>query len=214
MDNHRAALWCWLQELNLNSQHSLFHIDQHTDSLQSRLDEWMDHLPSWSAGIEEYLDKSYKNEFGEREVIRWDNYLSIYFREFGSNLETCYFATHGDGDDPNHHHVMKAELWDMPNNMEYWLNQSSSPWIVNIDLDYFFWDNEGDTEVMVSDAFLSRTFRPLKDAIGSGKAVVTTICLTPDPPFTGGWEATELLAHKLLKILGMEFELPKPPSKQ
>ena len=52
MDNHRAALWCWLQELDLSKPHSLIHIDRHTDTLQSQMDQWLENLPDWSAGID------------------------------------------------------------------------------------------------------------------------------------------------------------------
>ncbi|MEN8132288.1 MAG: UPF0489 family protein [Pseudomonadota bacterium] len=212
MDNHRAALWCWLQELDLNAPHSLFHIDRHTDTLQSRLDEWMKHLPSWSSSLEEYLTHSYKFEMGTVPVIRWDNYLSIYFEEFGAKLDRCYFATHRDGDDPNHDRVSIVEFWDLPRNLEYWLRDRDVPWIVNIDLDYFFWNSGENTGVMVSDDYLKETFTPLRHAIDDGTVAVTTICLTPDPPLTSGWKATEKLAAELLAILGMDFKLPKEPS--
>lgn len=207
MDNHRAALWCWLQELDLTSKHSLFHIDRHTDCLQSRMEEWLPHLPSWSAGIEEYLDKGYLTNLGEHKTIRWDNYLSIYFHEFGDNLDKCFFATR-EGDKPNYRNVINAALWNMPSNMDYWLHTSASPWIVNIDLDYFFWNCEENTDVMVSETYLNRTFLPLRAALEQGEIAVITICLTPDPPFTGGWEAAELLANRLLNILGLDFKLP------
>lgn len=36
MDNHRAALWCWQQAVDLYSQsHSLLHIDRHYDALRA-----------------------------------------------------------------------------------------------------------------------------------------------------------------------------------
>ena len=87
MDNHRAALWCWLQELDLEEPHSLIHIDRHTDTLQSRLDDWMQHLPSWSDDIDTYLAQTHRIGAHDCPVIRWDNYLSIYLREFGNSSQ-------------------------------------------------------------------------------------------------------------------------------
>ena len=29
MDNHRAAMWCWLQHVDPGQAHSLFHMDRH-----------------------------------------------------------------------------------------------------------------------------------------------------------------------------------------
>jgi hypothetical protein len=37
MDNHRDALWCWLQHLIPGKEYNLFHIDRHFDMLDSRI---------------------------------------------------------------------------------------------------------------------------------------------------------------------------------
>ena len=132
MDNHRAALWCWLQELDLTAPHSLIHIDRHPDALQSRLDEWLKHLPSWAAGIDAYLGKTYRSDGFDCPVIRWDNYLSIYLREFGNSLTTFRCLTHEDGDSPNFGHPMYSSPWELPENLSYWLAEREAPWIVNI----------------------------------------------------------------------------------
>lgn len=46
MDNHRAALWCWLQHIDPKQRYSLFHVDQHYDTLASRMTTWLDNLPA------------------------------------------------------------------------------------------------------------------------------------------------------------------------
>jgi len=145
MDNHRAALWCRLQQLDLKSAHSFFHIDRHFDCLASRTNEWLVHLPqSWGdLSIQEYLNHSYvMHDLGPRikvPLFRWDNYVSIYLAVFGAALQRCYFATHDDGDRPNFQRACHPLLWELPSNLKFWLNeQGTKPWIVNIDLDYFF----------------------------------------------------------------------------
>lgn len=210
MDNHRAALWCWLQKIDLNSSHSILHIDRHTDTLQSRLDEWLDNLPSLQCDlqIDEYLDHKYKCDHYSPQVFRWDNYLSIYLAKFGTNIDKCYFATHNDGDLPNYKNVLKADIWAIPENLGYWLNTDNKPWVVNIDLDYFFWQACEHPDIMVSDNFLSVCFEALKDKIKTGDVAVTTISLTPHEIFTGGWENSEKLAYKILNHLGVDFKLP------
>ena len=207
MDNHRAALWCWLQRLDLNRPHSLIHIDRHTDTLQSRMNEWLQNLPNWSAGISDYLGAEYKCGSDMCPVIQWGNYLSIYLHEFGQNLKTLRFLTHNDGDPPNHDSPMFSQIWDLPDNLSYWLNEAAAPWIVNIDLDYFYCATSSGLEIMISDEFLTATFRGLKEAIDRGVVGVVTICLTPDT-FTAGWKSTEELAARIMDILGMEFQLP------
>lgn len=213
MDNHRSALWCWLQEVDLISSHSIFHIDRHTDCLQSRLDEWLDHLPaSWKLSIEEYLSHSYQADTPSGKintpVFRWDNFLSIYLSVFGKQIAECYFATHDDGDKPNHDHVMKSEVEYLPGNFDYWLNERDKPWIVDIDLDYFFYKDDEGYKVMVSDEYLDTLFKCLRNKIDAGIVTAVTVALTPCEEFTGGWEASEKLAQRVLKIMDIEFSLP------
>ncbi|MCL7488946.1 MAG: UPF0489 family protein [Desulfobulbaceae bacterium] len=213
MDNHRAALWCWHQEIDLRSSHSIFHIDRHTDCLQSKLDEWLAHLPSsWTLSIEEYMSHSYQADtpIGKdyTPVFRWDNFLSLYLSEFGKYISRCYFATHDDGDKPNHARVMKSEVESLPGNFDYWLNGRDKPWIVDIDLDYFFYRDDEGYKVMVSDEYLDTLFKCLRSKIDAGVVVAVTIALTPCEEFTGGWEASEKLAQRVLKIMDIEFRLP------
>ena len=72
MDNHRVALWCWLQELDLTKQHSLVHIDRHTDTRQSNLVETLNSLPLWDCGLFEYLEHEFAYSGNVQKVITWD----------------------------------------------------------------------------------------------------------------------------------------------
>lgn len=208
MDNHRAALWCWLQKLDLRKPHSLMHIDRHYDALQSRLDEWMQHLPPWSSDIGTYLDKTYRCEDFDCPVLRWDNYLSIYLRAFGKNLRTFRCLTHDDGDAPEFEGILVSPPWDLAQNLSYWLGDREAPWIVNIDLDYFFCEIDDGYGIMVSDHYIDTIGAELKEAMDRGVIGVLTLCLTPDS-FTPGWAATEALATRLLEPLGLSFGLPE-----
>ena len=79
MDNHRAALWCWMQHLNDKQEINLFHIDCHCDTLYSRMDEWLKIYPNVKKQtIEEYLQFSYDIDGVYCHLFRWDNYLSIF----------------------------------------------------------------------------------------------------------------------------------------
>lgn len=140
-------------------------------------------------------------------VFSWDNFLSIYLSEFGKYISECYFATHNDGDKPNHARVMKSEVESLPGNFDYWLNGNDKPWIVDIDLDYFFYRDDEGYKVMVSDEYLDTLFKCLRSKIDAGVVVAVTIALTPCEEFTGGWEASEKLAQRVLKIMDIEFRL-------
>ncbi|WP_103174900.1 UPF0489 family protein [Paracoccus sp. SY] len=208
MDNHRAALWCWLQKINLKEPHSFIHIDRHPDALLSRMDEWLENLPSWSSGIDDYLGKTSQVDGFECPVIRWDNYLSIYLHEFGKSITTFHCLTHDDGDPPNFDRVMVGRPWDLPENLPYWLSKREAPWIVNIDLDYFYCQFGSDIRMMVSEDYVDAVAEAIKDAMDRGTIGVLTLCLTPDS-FTPGWTATEELATRILKCMGLTFQLPE-----
>jgi len=45
MDNHRAALWCWIHSIRPNIKYSIFHIDAHHDADRSEMQRWKDNLP-------------------------------------------------------------------------------------------------------------------------------------------------------------------------
>ena len=212
MDNHRAAMWCWLQHIDPKRAHSLLHMDWHTDALQSRLDEWLKYCPPdiGKLTIEEYLRYDYEFKeagFDRAQLFRWDNYLSLYLAQYGDAIDRFHVLTHGDGDVPNHPHTI-GDIWDVPENMSYWLAPNHRPWLVNIDLDYFFWHDEENPGVMVSDRYLEVCFQQLREKHEDNTVAVTTIALTPDDGITGGWAASEVVAQKVLALLGIDFRLP------
>ncbi|MGY3149269.1 hypothetical protein ACVWYQ_006268 [Bradyrhizobium sp. USDA 3397] len=211
MDNHRAALWCWLQHMDPTQPYSLFHMDQHYDTLASRMPTWLENLPTdWRLDIEAYLSHEVKYPDIPQPALlfRWDNYLSIFLAVFGSALETALFATHGKGTPPDCAHS-NCDLWNVPANLDYWLSQSRAPWIFNLDLDYFFWHGTEDDACrrMLSKAYIGETMKTVRANLSSGKIGVLTIALSPE--YCGGWEQSEEVLDTVLKPLGIEFVLPR-----
>jgi hypothetical protein len=149
------------------------------------------------------------NDFGMSERIRlfrWDNYLSIYLARYGNSISRLQMCTHDDGDHPQQH-IVRGHLWDVPDNVDYWLDSNRRPWIFNLDLDYFFWHHEEHPGLMVSDAYLTTCFGKVREKIEDGTIVVTTIALSPEQDLTGGWEPAEQLAERVLRMLGTDFTL-------
>ena len=73
MDNHRAALWCWLQKIPLTQRVGLLHIDEHYDTLYSRIDEWKANLPALERlSIDDYLALEYTCKSGTVPIIQWE----------------------------------------------------------------------------------------------------------------------------------------------
>ena len=210
MDNHRAALWCWFQHIFENEKIDFIHIDKHTDTLQSKLDEWIKKCPDlWSIKLEDYLSLIHKNYMNsDIPLFRWDNYGSIFLGKYGHLVNRCIFATHKEGDKPNFKSAQQPDIWDVAGNLNYWIEDSKNKWIVNLDLDYFFY--ECDTEkysIFLSDGYIEQMFCTIKKQLEDDKISCFTMCLSPE--CCGGWEAAEELCHKATNILGIDFKLPK-----
>jgi hypothetical protein len=213
MDNHRAALWCWLQHIDPTQPHSLFHLDQHYDTLTSRLKTWLDHVPdSWDLSIDEYLSRKVKHDDIPDPVplFSWDNYLSIYLALYKQSLQCCRFATHRVGTKPDCTGI-ECDVWEVPYNLDYWLKDSLKPWIINVDLDYFFWHGGEDDERaqrMVSSAYIANVMRTINAKLAEGTIGVLTVALSPE--YCGGWKQSEEVLALALAPLGIDFKLPNP----
>ena len=105
--------------------------------------------------------------------------------------------------------VQQCQPWELPDNLDFWVGRAGAPWVVNIDLDYFFCRDEGRAPcLMFSKEYLGRFCEKLRPLIADGTVAVTTICLTPDWSFTGGWAPAERLMELVLSCLGIDFRLP------
>lgn len=208
MDNHRAALWCWLQHIKKGLVYNYFHIDRHYDALTSQIDEWDSILPDlWSLDIDEYLKSEYKAHTGDIvQTIRWDNYLSILLKRQSTLLKTAYFATHKDGDKPDLQ-FYEVDLWELPREFAFWISNHKGKWICNVDLDYFFFDKDsGNVARMLTSSYCEKLFIEIGKKLIDGNIEVLTIAMSPD--CCGGWQASENLLEEITESLGVKFSLP------
>lgn len=190
MDNHRAALWCWLNHFKGNVQGvGIFHLDRHSDALQSNLDSWVaqalgpPHVSKMD--IQSYLD-TVDSGFPPAKLFRWDNYLSIFLDMYGSDVSSCLFSIY-EGDRIAHANAVEKLPWDFPNNLNFWL--SNGKWIVNVDLDYFFHEVDGAFEQMYSAEYLRAFFSEVARISSRRADTVVTICFSPE--CCGGWSNAE-----------------------
>jgi len=207
MDNHRAALWCWLQHLEKHNKYDLFHIDRHYDTLSSPNNKWPSQVPDLKKiSISNYLVIEQETESEAFPLIHWDNYLSIFFELYSKQVEECIFATHDDGDKPDWN-LYEKPVWDIPDNLEFWLSHSKNKWIFNIDLDYFFFNGHKENpERMLTDDYAQAVFEVVYKKYQDGTIKVLTIALSPE--WCGGWEPAEHLCQRLCDIMGLKFALP------
>ena len=212
MDNHRAALWCWLQHMGWEQKVSICHIDKHTDVLGSQLDRWLKLLPAdlSSIGIDGYLEHSYTDGIVPNNPIplfRWDNYLSIFLAEYSRQIDLCAFATHGEGDRPNFPEAKFMNVDVLPQELDTLFSQPSQPWLINLDLDFFFHQPDGEHyKRRYSAAFAKEVFLRIKRLNETGNVRAITVALSPE--CCGGWANAERAAAQFFRAFDIEWRLP------
>jgi len=212
MDNHRASLWCWLQQHNPENKINLFHIDAHYDAAQTISDEEYRNLPDLTKiSFEEYLSLSQPGfGLGNKEIpmIRWDNYLYLFELLCRKQIDKYFVATHCIGSEPSKDiRWEEIYMWDLPEMfIDFVMRYKNNKWIINIDLDYFFSRQPKDFHVIQSDHYISEIFTSLSSIMNDGNIECLTICLSPE--CCGGWRNAEELCYQLCGEIGVEFKLP------
>ncbi len=211
MDNHLAALWCWLQEINPHDKYKLLHIDSHYDAANDAAKMpslKLDHL--FGITLEEYRLLSYSDSTGREHPLFWhDNYMWPLFPGNGSPVSEFIFAAHNDKHAPRfdkYDKIPPCELLQLCPRFAY----SKDNWIVNVDLDYFFHDfccRSGRRYIrLFSYQYIERVFSSLKYHHQNGRIAVLTIALSPE--FCGGWNEAEQLCQAVCAIMDIPFNLP------
>ncbi|WP_320006175.1 UPF0489 family protein [Maridesulfovibrio sp.] len=206
MDNHRAALWCWVESLKDADRLNLFHVDRHFDALFSAQDH--SHFPHdrfEHFSISEYLECGYDNDFfAVTPLFRWDNYLGLFIEKYRERIENWAFATHGKGTAPQSIPFAAYEPWEFPAA----LGELKGSWIFNLDLDYFFGRmSDGQMGRLFTNAYIEDWGSGLRKAIDDGVIQVLTISLSPE--CAAGWGGAEGALAALTQGLGLEFSLPE-----
>lgn len=195
MDNHRLALWCWFQEMKKGERYNLFHIDAHPDLNESAL-KFFDH-DLWTMSLEEYRT-AWQADIN-MPLFRWDNYLEVFLQKYPDLVGLTISATHHVGskkvlkEDLGPFYLIKR-LDDIFSGNKYF---NDSPWIVNLDLDYFFSAQPHKLQLF-SNEFIQEVSELLKKGLRSGSIAVLTVALSPE--CCGSWERAEELLRKLSSI--------------
>jgi hypothetical protein len=207
MDNHLAASWCWINQLDLNQSYNLFHIDRHYDLLcdddviQSTIIDAQLDLKKFSFSEYCNLLNPAHDDF---KLFRWDNYILNLNKVYPNLIIEKYFATHKDGFIPKNFVVNEKNIFDLYTNIEYWLeSKKNRKWIMNLDLDYFFNDLGEDKIQIVSDEYIKEVAKEIKKSL---KYIdVLTICLSPE--CCGGWGNAIRVNKIICEVLEIDFSL-------
>ncbi|MDM6719585.1 UPF0489 family protein [Escherichia coli] len=209
-DNHRIALWCWMQHLKLNSNIALFHIDRHYDTFPLRT-SYISAFPGVFnlKSHQHYLDLEATVGKNNTPLIRWDNYLSFFISDAAlqNHIECIYLATHKDGtypENPFKHCFSDIEPYKLLESLDSAIDNHERI-IINIDLDYFFTDKSDLYFQFIDNEFATQLFKLVKSGIDSNKIACLTICLSPE--CCGGWSNSEHILDIAKKELKINFTL-------
>ena len=202
MDNHRLALWCWFQKLEIGKRYNVFHIDAHPDLNESALKHFANDL--WNTTLEEY--RSIWQQDINLPLFRWDNYLEVFLRNYQEMIGVTVSATHQLGSAKRLSIEVKPfELIRTCSEIfsgKKFVNEFE--WIVNLDLDYFF-SAHPEKLKLFSDEYIASLAHSIRLGLESSMIKVLTISLSPE--CCGSWENAEEMLEKFSKILDLSIKL-------
>ncbi|CZW55201.1 MULTISPECIES: UPF0489 family protein [Enterobacter] len=213
-DNHRTALWCWMQHLKPNQDIALFHIDRHYDTFPLH-GPYAAQFPGVFNlnSLKDYLGLTVKSNNQNSPLIRWDNYLSYFISDSAlqNHIAAIYFATHKDGTYPNNpfqHCFENVEPYELLEDLESAINNHEKI-IINIDLDYFFTDKDEKYFRFIDTKFIQNLFKILNEGMKTKKITCMTICLSPEccGDQNGNWSNSESVLQIAKTELGLNFIL-------
>ena len=192
MDNHRLALWCWFQKMKKGSRYNLLHIDAHPDLSESALPYFKHDL--WTMSLDDYRN-TWQADINA-PLFRWDNYIEVFLKNYPEQIGKTFSATHKIGSDKSLSEEIKP--YDLPEFTSGHFSGSKFlndlPWIVNLDLDYFFSARPSKIEIF-SDDYIKSLSESIQLGLKNGMIQILTISLSPE--CCGSWENAEMMLKKL-----------------
>lgn len=229
MDNHKSAAWCWLQQCKDDEQYNFIHIDRHYDMGDYYYDE--DLIPVMENPHMVYKDlMNLKRSDGDYTLLRWDNYIRYVYELRPNWFLTNLFITQKNGaicDGWNRKKMVLTEkdelcliawldqyLIESPENMYDMVEGSNElKWIVNLDLDFFFYHYGDDIQVQLfSDEYIRAVAKLLQK--GMDRIQALTIAISPDCISGNGMKQKWNNGFRILKNMAEEIhflrEFPFP----
>jgi hypothetical protein len=179
MDNHRCALFHWL---NLKTSFHYLHIDAHYDAYSDQNStEELALLLQPNLSPESFL--SLENERLQKKLIRWDNYLPIFYALKGELIKSSHFFTQKIGIPPRPTgggSMREYGPWELVTFLQSIkrTQMDETPWIINIDLDYFF--QKQFPRPIFEQEFLHTFFHSLRTLQNDGLCASITWAISPE----------------------------------
>ena len=151
MDNHRCALWCWMQHIKGVDSLDLIHIDAHTD-MDSEAPSEIDNFPNLEIlTLSEYLQASWRPEHLDEDtpLFTYGDFLGFFLEVYKSKVNTYRFVKRSyrtqeiNKEDDS---LVFIDLWEMQfkwgseGGLSNLFENNTKRWICDVDLDFFFYD--------------------------------------------------------------------------
>lgn len=219
MDNHLAALWCWLENIGVDDKYTLFHIDQHWDLATMNSDDISQISKLPSASLDTYLSLSFiaasKNNLAPEDnsqLIHWANYMAPIIK-LRPNIKSAFLTATEDSDycqvflDKNDTFgAMSVESFfrDFKENLEI---AAENKTIINIDLDFFYLKIGNEVFRAFSKEFLIGIVSKIKPYLNEN--TILTVAWSPEccgglGNSPKGWVNSAQICKELCENLGIK----------
>lgn len=208
MDNHGAALWCWLQEINLSDRYNFIHIDTHYDTLAVNMEARINSSKNKfkEPNIEDFFNLKHELSGEIYQTIRWDNYIPIFNEIYGDIIENYLFYTHRHGTTGinfcKKNKIQEFQPHTIFENLSYTILEDDYDFIFNLDIDYFFLKYNDRYFQVFSDESIDIIFDQIAEVYFANRLKVITVALSPD--CCGGWENSLRIYNRLAERLKVE----------
>lgn len=218
MANHRLALWCWLQSKDIfNKDHSLIHIDKHTDARRWEASGEQDCLEKILLSFQQLKELKVYESFqcplrdilskrNSRPCITWDNFV---FLAVKANLFKHHYIYSSVGDwDKNLSKTLYtyySKTGDI-SNLAANIRGNAGKCVVDIDFDFFDLEDENETfRHELEEKLLNVVFETIADLRDS----ITTITISlNESPGDELWDKRQKQLEKVKTILEMDVPVP------
>lgn len=228
MDNHKSAAWCWLQQCRDDDKYNFMHIDRHYDMGDYYRDEDLE--PVRNNPLMAYDEMmNLKRSDGECNTLRWDNYIRYVYELRPDWFTNNIFITQKEGDICEGWGRKKMEISEKDElYLPAWLSQyvlevpqyiyditkgsETQKWIVNIDLDFFFYNNGANIRVQLfSDDYIREVAKLLEAAMR--RIQILTIAISPDclvgddmkEKWDNGFRVLEIMSEEIYALRNFPF---------
>lgn len=200
MDNHLAAFWTFHQ-LNLDESYNFLHIDRHYDLVKyNKVQDRPIHNIDWRAiPIQEITSYRTMNGVQRHQLIRWDNYIMLFYHLHPHVFRYGLFVTQKVGQMlfPRKK-AREIEMYELFRE-EF---EGDVKWVFNIDADVFFTRVGDDWVQLYSDRFIAEFGDWLYEQAQYTAQI--NICLSPEA--CGGWEYAKRVARLILRPFGVRLK--------